>query len=186
MTALIDALADALPSALHWAAAAVYPLALAYAVVSDVRRLTIPNRASIVIAAAFLPAALLADLEHSVIAVHYAIGAGLLGIGFFAFSRNLMGGGDVKLLAAAGIWSGAAQLGPYLVLVAVLGGVLAAAVLIARKLRKVVPFLDAVGWLGGEDARMQSIPYGAAIGVAAIYLFSENPALPEAWARVLN
>ncbi len=182
MTAITDALANAL----HWAAAAAYPLALAYAVVSDVRRLKIPNRASIVIAAAFLPAALLAGLEYSAIAVHYAVGAGLLGIGFIAFSRNLIGGGDVKLLAAAGIWSGTAQLGPYLVLVAVLGGVLAAAVLIARKLRKAAPFLDAVGWLGSEDARMQPIPYGAAIGVAAIYLFTENPALPEAWARVLS
>ncbi len=176
----------ALGEALHWLIAASCPLALAYAVVSDVRRLKIPNRASIVIAAAFLPAALLAGLEHSAIAVQYAVGAGLLGIGFIAFSRNLMGGGDVKLLAAAGIWSGAAQLGPYLVLVAVLGGVLAAAVLIAHKLRKSAPFLDAVGWLGGKDARTQPIPYGAAIGVAAIYLFTENPALPEAWTRVLG
>ncbi len=182
----MTALTDALAGALHWAAAAAYPLALAYAVVSDVRRLKIPNRASIIIAAAFLPAALFAGLEPSAIAVHYAVGAGLLGIGFIAFSRNLMGGGDVKLLAAAGVWSGWAQLGPYLVWVAVLGGVLAAAVLIAHKLRKAAPFLDAVGWLGGEDARTQPIPYGAAIGVAAIYLFIENPALPEAWARVLN
>jgi len=63
--------------------------------------------------------------------------------------------------------------------------VLATAVLIAHKLRKVAPFLDTVGWLGGEDAGMQQIPYGAAIGVAAIYLFTENPALPEAWAKVL-
>jgi prepilin peptidase CpaA len=162
---------------LHWAAAAAYPLALAYAVVSDVRRLKIPNRASTVIAAAFLPAAAGAGLEPSAIAVHYAVGGGLLGAGFIAFSRNLMGGGDVKLLAAAGIWSGWAQLGPYLVLVAVLGGVLAAAVLIAHKLRKASPFLDALG---------QPIPYGVAIGGAAIYLFTENPALPEAWARLLS
>ncbi len=180
----------ALADALHWAAAAAYPLALVYAVVSDIRRLMIPNRASMIIAAAFLPAAVLAGLEPSIIAVHYAVGAGLLGVGLVAFSRNLMGGGDVKLLAAAGIWGGWAQLGPYLALVAVLGGVLAAAVLIAHRLRKTVPFLDAVGWLGGDNgdgnARMQPIPYGAAIGVAAIYLFTENPALPEAWAKVLG
>ncbi len=164
-------------NALHWAAAAAYPLALAYAVVSDVRRLKIPNRASIIITVAFVPAAFLAGLELSAIAVHYAVGAGLLGIGFIAFSRNLMGGGDVKLLAAAGIWSGWAQLGSYLALVAVLGGVLAAAVLIAHKLRKVAPGTSALGL---------PIPYGVAIGAAAIYLFSENPALPEAWARLLS
>ncbi len=165
-----------LANALHWAAAAAYPLALAYAVVSDVRRLRIPNWASIVIVATFLPAAVGAGLEVSAIAIHYAVGAGLLGVGFIAFSRNLMGGGDVKLLAAAGIWSGWAQLGPYLVLVAVLGGVLAAAVLIAHKLRKAAPFSDALG---------QPIPYGVAISGAAIYLFTENPALPEAWVRFL-
>jgi len=182
MSALMETLADAL----HWLAAASYPLALVYAVVSDVRRLTIPNRASIVIAVAFLPAALLAGLELSDIAIHYAVGAGLLAIGIIAFSRNLMGGGDIKLLAAAGIWAGVGQLGPYLALVAVLGGVVAALVLTAHKLRKVAPFLDAVGWLGGESAKMQPIPYGAAIGAAAIYLFIENPALPEAWTRALS
>ncbi len=168
---------NALVDALHWAAAAAYLLALAYAVVSDLRRLTIPNRASIVIAAAFLPAAVGAGLEPSAIAVHYAVGAGLLGVGLIAFGRNLMGGGDVKLLAAAGIWSGWAQLGPYLVLVAVLGGILAVIFLIAHKLRKAAPFLAALG---------QPIPYGVPIGIAAIYLFTENPALPEAWARLLS
>ncbi len=168
---------NTLADVLHWTLAAAYPLALVYAVVSDVRRLTIPNRASIIIAVTFLPAALFAGLAPSAIAIHYAVGAGLLGLGFIAFSYNLMGGGDVKLLAAAGIWAGIGQLGPFLILVAVLGGVLAVIVLAAHKLRKTTPFSAALG---------RPIPYGVAIGIAAIYLFAENPALPEAWVRLLG
>ncbi len=172
--------------ALHWLVAASYPLCLAYAVVSDVRRLMIPNRVSILIAAAFLPAALLAGLSFPLIAKHYAVGAGLLVIGIVLFSRHLIGGGDAKLLAAAGVWSGLDQLAPFLALMAVIGGVLAAAILIARKSRKVLPFLNAVGWLQGGDAKTQPIPYGLAIGLAAIYLYSSNPALPEAWAGMIG
>lgn len=171
---------------LHWLVAAFYPLCLAYAVVSDVRRLMIPNRVSLLIAAAFLPAALLAGLSFPLIAEHYAAGAGLLVIGIVLFSRRLIGGGDAKLLGAAGIWSGLEQLAPFLALMAVIGGVLAAAILIAHKSRKALPFLNAIGWLQDGDAKTQPIPYGLAIGLAALYLYSANPALPEAWARTIS
>ncbi len=112
---------------------------------------------------------------------HYAVGAGFLAVGIALFSRNLIGGGDAKLLAAAGVWIGPGDLWAYLGLVAVLGGVLAAVILIAQKNRGRLPFLNAIPWLRNGEARTQPTPYGIAIGLAAVYLFYGNPVFPQAW-----
>lgn len=171
---------------LHWICAASYPLCLGYAVLSDVRRLIIPNGTCILIAAMFLPTALLAGMEASTLVWHYVTGAGLLAVGIALFSRGLIGGGDAKLLAAAGVWIGPGDLWAYLGLVAVLGGVLAAIILIAQKNRRRLPFLKAVPWLRNGEARTHPTPYGAAIGLAAVYLFYGSSVFPEAWARALG
>jgi len=171
---------------LHWLAAASYPLCLGYGVVSDVRRLIIPNGTCILIAVMFLPTALLAGMEFSSLAWHYAVGAGFLAVGLALFSRNLIGGGDAKLLAAAGVWIGPGDLWAYVGLVAVLGGVLAGVILIARKFRDTASFLGAVPWLGHDDAQTQPTPYGVAIGLAAVYLFYGNPVFPQAWTLALG
>ena len=76
-----------LATALHWLSAAVYPLALAWAVYSDSRRLMIPNGASIAITLSFLPAALLGGVGFTEIAWHYAVGLGLFLAGLILFSR---------------------------------------------------------------------------------------------------
>ena len=166
---------------LLWLSAASYPLCLGYAVVSDVRQLIIPNGTCILIAVMFLPTALLAGMEVSSMAWHYAVGAGFLAVGIALFSRNLIGGGDAKLLAAAGVWIGPGDLWAYLGLVAVLGGVLAAVILIAQKNRGRLPFLNAIPWLRNGEARTQPTPYGIAIGLAAVYLFYGSPVFPQAW-----
>lgn len=177
---------DGILTAVHWLAAAVYPLALGWAVVSDARRLTIPNWTCVAIAVAFLPAALLGRLDPTTVALHYGIGAGLLLAGMALFARGIVGGGDVKLLAAAGVWIGWPDLGPYLALVAVIGGALALVVLLVRRFKARWPFLRPFGWLADAGGRGQPLPYGVAIGVAAILLFSRNPALPPSWGAVLG
>ena len=168
---------SALLTTAHWLTLALYPLTLAYAVISDARRMIIPNWACITIAAAFLPAALLGSVEWTAIAWHYGVGLGLFLAGLILFFRGLMGGGDLKLLAAAGVWIGWNDLWSYLFLVALLGGGLALAILVAGKLQKKWPLLGGMG---------KPIPYGVAIGLAAIFLFPRNPALPPSWTAVLG
>ncbi|MBI2978100.1 MAG: prepilin peptidase [Rhodospirillales bacterium] len=90
---------SALAVVVHAIVIAVYALTVAWAVVTDIRRLIIPNAACVAIAAAFLPAALLNGLDAAAIAWHYGIAAALLLAGMAAFVRRLAGGGDVKLLA---------------------------------------------------------------------------------------
>ncbi len=86
------------------------------------------------------------------------------------FSRGLIGGGDVKLLAAAALWAGADALPPLLLLTALIGGLLA------------LLFLTPLG-RADRGARMPKrrraeakshgrtgppVPYGVAIAAAAL------------------
>jgi len=161
--------------ALHYLCIAAFAGSLIYAATSDIRSLEIPNRVSIIIAAAFLPAALITGLPISTIGLHYGIGIGVFAVGAFLFSRGLVGGGDVKLLAAVCIWWSIGDLGKYLITVALLGGLLALVTIVARK----TPVLNrALPWLTDDSVSEQSIPYGVAIAIAGFVLFDKIPVLP--------
>ena len=168
----------------QWTVVVLFPLTVLYAVVSDVRSLKIPNWAAICIAATFLPAALLGGLDLATIAIHYGIGAALLAAGMFLFIRGIVGGGDVKLLAAIAVWIGWDDLGLYLFLVALIGGALALVVI--RRFSRNPSFLDSLPWLGRDPATTRVVPYGVAIGLAAILLFSRLAVVPHAWAAFLQ
>lgn len=153
----------------QWSLAASLPLAMAYMALCDIRTLHIPNWASVFVAAAFLPWALLGGMEPSVLAQNYGVGLALLIGGAMLFAKGLIGGGDAKMLAAGGVWFGAGGIVTYLTLVALLGGAVALAVLVMRKLPVPKPV-----WMNGNGAEDRSVPYGVAIGLAAIILFLRN------------
>ena len=157
----------------QWLVAASFPLTMAYMAISDFRTLHIPNWASVFVAAAFLSAALLGRMEPAALAAHYGVGLALLIGGALLFARGLIGGGDAKMLAAGGVWFGTGGLAPYLILVTLLGGALGIAVLVMRKLPVPKP-----AWLDGNGAQSRAVPYGVAIGLAAVILYSRNPLLP--------
>ena len=157
----------------QWLVAASFPLTMAYMAISDFRTLNIPNWASVFVAAAFLPAALLGGMEPAAVGAHYGVGLALLIGGALLFSRGLIGGGDAKMLAAGGVWFGAGGLVPYLTLVALLGGAVGLAVLAMRKLTVPKP-----GEPDGNGAERRAVPYGVAIGLAAVILYSRNPLPP--------
>ncbi len=90
--------------------------------------------------------------------------------GAVLFSRGLIGGGDVKLLAAASLWAGAGAVPPLLVLTALIGGVLALFFLTplgtrinARRRPGVGP-----GGVSSSAAHQAPVPYGVAIAAAAL------------------
>lgn len=78
----------------------------------------------------------------------FCAGAGL-------FAAGALGGGDVKLLAAASLWLGLAHIPAFLMATALAGGVLALAKLVERRI--------GVGGPGTE-----SLPYGLAIALGGI------------------
>ncbi len=106
---------------------------LIYAACSDVARLIIPNWVSIALAALFPPLALGLGLPLAEIGVHVLFGLAVLAVGFFLFQANVIGGGDAKLLAATAVWTGFTAFGPFIIWTAIAGGVLALALLSARR-----------------------------------------------------
>jgi prepilin peptidase CpaA len=91
-------------------------------------------------------------------------------VGAVPFSRGLIGGGDVKLLAAAALWAGADALPPLLLLTALIGGLLALVLLTPLGARFAASHSDGgpepAG--GGLAARRTPVPYGVAIAAAAL------------------
>ena len=90
----------------------------------------IPNRLSLALAGLGLLRIGLALIEGgSVLGSGFDLAAavGVFGLAAFGFHFGMLGGGDVKLLAAGALWLGAAALGPYLLTTVLAGGVLAMA-----------------------------------------------------------
>ena len=111
----------------------VFPFAMAYAAASDLLTMRIANSVSLGLVAAFLVIALIAGMPAQEMLLHLAVGAALLLAGMLLFSLNLVGGGDAKLLAAAGLWIGYDQLVPFLLYVTIFGGALALLLLAYRR-----------------------------------------------------
>src|SRR5271165_180357 len=147
---------------LHLVALAGFAALMTAAAVEDVRRLVIPN--AIVVGLCVLWPLQLASAPA--ISLVGTAGAALCAAAVFAagallFSRGLMGGGDVKLLAAATLWAGPATTPALLIVTAVLGGLLTLALLSSLALRAV--FAPAAG-----AAKRVPVPYGVAIAGAAL------------------
>ena len=96
----------------------------------------------------------------------------LFGVGFVLFVFRFAGGGDVKLLAAVGMWAGSTLVFPYLVATAIAGGVISlAAIVRIQVIRPRVEGPMPIGaWL--SPILQERIPYGAAIAVGALYVVS--------------
>ncbi len=148
----------------------VFPLAMAVGGLMDLLTMTIPNRVSLALVAAFLPAALLTGMPWPAFFDHVLAGAAMLVVGILMFARGWLGGGDAKLLAAASLWFGVENLVAYLVLVAFLGGVLAIAIL---SYRRFVPplWIARPAWAVRLHDRKSGMPYGVALAAAALWLY---------------
>ena len=68
------------------------------------------------------PLALVAGEGALTAALDLAAALAVFALGALAFHFGLLGGGDVKLLAAGALWLGAAALGPYLMVTVLAGG----------------------------------------------------------------
>jgi prepilin peptidase CpaA len=163
------------------ALAFLYPVVLVGAAISDILWLRIPNWLSALLAVWFVVYAVIAGVAIEAIALRLGLGASALLIGFALYSFGLLGGGDVKLIAASAIWVGPHELMMFLLLVAISGGVLAAALFFVRK-----SYFPSPGWLLGKRwyVRLISdgdgIPYGVAICAGGLLTFHEAlAALPK-------
>jgi prepilin peptidase CpaA len=135
----------------------------------DLRRLIIPNALTLSLCVLW-PFYVVTTPSLFVIVASLGCALAVFLAGAFCFSRGYLGGGDVKLLAAATLWAGPGGTAPLLVLTGVLGGLLALLLLIPPG-AQIVAFARTK--LGPTDipeklAGTTPIPYGIAIAAAGL------------------
>lgn len=152
----------------------LFPVLMIIAGAGDALSLRIPNWLTLAIAALFFPMAVLTGMPLAEIGFHLLVGLGLFVLGFALFSFGVFGGGDAKLLAAAGLWFGSAQLVPFLVSTVLAGGLLAAGVAIWSFIAMSWEIHD-IPLTSRIKQLKPNVPYGYAFAVGAILAF------PQSW-----
>lgn len=155
---------------LQYALLLTFPAIMAFAGSIDLLTMTIPNRVSLALVAAFPLAAVLIGLDWATFASHLGAGVLMLVVGIGMFARGWVGGGDAKLLAAAALWLGFEHLAGYLLLAAIAGGALA---LLILSYRNFVPpsWMLGQAWAMRLHDRKVGIPYGVALAAAALWIY---------------
>lgn len=143
--------------------AMLFAVLLMLAAFEDLWRLKISNW----ICAAIIVAAVVAVILAGPVAglwQNVAVFAALLAVGTPLFAYGKMGGGDVKLLAATGLWFDLTGAGRMIVAVALAGGVVAIVVLILRTIKWSQAARERIAILRPKGG----IPYGVAIAGGAL------------------
>jgi prepilin peptidase CpaA len=139
---------------------------LGVAAISDLWNRRIPNIIPLLLAAAFPIALVVIGLPRDW--PFHLFGAGLVfALGLVLFSRGILGGGDVKLIAAATLWYGVDRLPIFLLAVSIAGGALGLVAIIAKLARSLIPSLAPRG-PSPRSLREMEIPYGVAIALGGI------------------
>ena len=163
---------------LHTLSISMLPVLLIIAAAGDVLALRIPNWLTALTALLFFPMAYLTGMPMAEFGMHILAGLILFAAGFIFFQFGLFGGGDAKLMAAAGFWFGTSQTLPFLVGTAVAGGALALVVgawsmfLISWEIHGAD---RTFGNFGKKLLEMKpNVPYGMAFAIGGILAFRET------------
>jgi prepilin peptidase CpaA len=145
----------------------VLMLGLLVAAATDLKARIIPNSLNLAIAVA-APLAWWAQGMALWPDVAWQVGvAVLVFIPFLLmFNFGAMGGGDVKLIAALALWISPVLIMPFLLVMAVIGGGVAAVMLVQHRLR--APAM--AGPTSDEDSPAPEVPYGVAIAAAGCWV----------------
>jgi prepilin peptidase CpaA len=141
---------------------AVLILALLAAAIEDAVRLRISNLTCAVVALAAIVAAAMHGFSPS-LWQNAVVFIALLAAGTGAFAAGWMGGGDVKLFAAAGLWFTLSSAVALITAVFLAGGVVALISIVIRRL---------VRRDQSTKARSGRIPYGLAITAGAAFVIA--------------
>ena len=110
---------------------------------------------------------ILGTVSFAMIGLALACATALFGLGAIAFAIGVLGGGDVKLLAASSLFAGPALMPDFLMVTSLAGGVLGLAVLVGAPIGPVAP-------AGHATIRLRlrgGLPYGPAIAAGGLIEF---------------
>lgn len=156
-------------------AAAFFSLCILAALI-DVETLTIPNWLNGWLAFLFIPAAIVAAPGWDVLGMHALVGAIAFMISVGLFFLGVYGGGDAKLIPAILLWVGPAGVAPFLIMTALVGGILTVLVVMMRGLlpKGVTPGFGVATF---EDRK--GVPYGVAIAAGGLFAAPASPLLAD-------
>ncbi len=151
--------------------------ALIWAAINDIRHYFIPNSIPIIITLSYAVSAFFMPFPHLIGGVLTA--ALVFTVGALLFARGLMGGGDVKLMAAAALWAGPSLISTFAIAVSLSGALLAALMLSPLRGLMPAPSPEAVALTGGSDTGLrQPMPFGVAIAIGGLCVLALSiPAL---------
>jgi prepilin peptidase CpaA len=155
----------------RWLVVVVLSIVLTIAGISDIRVRRIPNWTILAIAALFLPWAVIGPGVSIASSLETALLAFFMSFSLYAV--RLVGAGDSKLLTVAALYVGLHQFLPFLLLVAIAGGIVALVGLAMEPARAL-----AMLQLRRGDAFGRDVPYGVAIGIATILVVAVPLILP--------
>ena len=159
-------------------AQSLLPLLLIVAAASDATSFRIPNWLTALTAALFFPMAWATGMPLHEFGAHVLAGLVLFAAGFAFFQLRIFGGGDAKLMAAAGLWFGTSQILPFLFMTALAGGVLGFVVGCWSMM--------SISWeihgenvdIGGFGKKLRAlkpdVPYGLAFAIGGIVVFKDS------------
>ncbi len=154
---------------------AVLSMMLIAAAVSDLKSRTIPNLLNLAIALLAPLFWLAQGLEPWPDMAWQVAGAAAVFLPFFLlFAINAMGGGDVKMIAALALWLFPRDLLGMLFVMAVVGGGIAAAMLIHHRLNAPDPDPATPDVLPPDNRPAPEVPYGVAIAVAGLWALHQH------------
>ena len=160
---------------LHFLCFTLLPTLLMIAAIWDVLTFKIPNWLTLLTAALFFPMALATGMPLDGFVWHIAGGVLLFAVGFIMFQFNLLGGGDAKMLAAAGLWFGMTNIYGFIILAA-FAGFLQVCFMVAQSYimlsLDIADVSDTSKRMWGKLVSMTpNVPFGFAIALGGIVAF---------------
>jgi prepilin peptidase CpaA len=157
----------------HYTLFALFPAALAYAAISDLLTLTIPNRLVLAMVAVFVVLAPFAGIGWGGFALHLLAGGIVLALGFVCFAFGWIGGGDAKFAAAIALFLGMENALLFVGLASILGGGLTLLLLGFRQTAVPGPIIRQP-WVQRLHSSATGVPYGIALAAAAALIYPHS------------
>lgn len=154
----------------HLIAFFVFPLGMAFAAASDLLTMTISNRLTLALGAAFIVLAPLTGMDLQTFGLHFAAAGIVLAIAFACFAAGWVGGGDAKLVTVAALWVGWNYGLEFIGMASLFGGALTLLMLSFR--RAVLPaFIIRQPWVQRLHDDRAGVPYGVALAAAGLAVY---------------
>jgi prepilin peptidase CpaA len=169
----LDAISVLMDMILDIARLFFFPILMAFAAVSDLLTMTIPNRVSLLLLMGFVILAATTGMTGEDFVQHVAAALAVLIASFACFAMGWIGGGDAKIASTAALWLGLQHILEYLISVSVFGGALTLLLLQFRRWPLPYTFVNQA-WLLRLHDKNGDIPYGIALALGALMIYPQT------------